>query len=83
MQGGGQVRGPCDASLLQHRPRRAPGLRGGACALAEHEPDVPDLDRVAVEDVHTLTGKNKTQEELNTILDSDAGARFIVTIPLA
>ncbi len=30
---------------------------------------VQDCDVLLVEDVHTLTGKNKTQEELNAILD--------------
>jgi chromosomal replication initiator protein len=38
-----------------------------------------------VEDIHTLTGKNKTQEELNTILDYliKSGRRVILTSALA
>lgn len=38
-------------------------------------------DMLLVEDVHTLVGKNKTQEELNTILDYliKAGKRVILT----
>ena len=44
---------------------------------------VNDCDMLLVEDVHTLTGKNKTQEELNTILDYliKSGRRVILTWP--
>lgn len=46
---------------------------------------VNDCDMLLVEDVHTLTGKNKTQEELNTILDYliKSGRRVILTSALA
>jgi len=42
---------------------------------------VKDCDMLLVEDVHTLTGKNKTQEELNTVLDYliKSGRRVILT----
>lgn len=42
---------------------------------------INDCDMLLVEDVHTLTGKNKTQEELNTILDYliKSGRRVILT----
>jgi chromosomal replication initiator protein len=42
---------------------------------------VNNCDMLLVEDVHTLTGKNKTQEELNTILDYliKSGRRVILT----
>lgn len=46
---------------------------------------INDCDMLLVEDVHTLTGKNKTQEELNTILDYliKSGRRVILTSALA
>ncbi len=46
---------------------------------------VNNCDMLLVEDVHTLTGKNKTQEELNTILDYliKSGRRVILTSALA
>ncbi|NOQ47021.1 MAG: chromosomal replication initiator protein DnaA [Desulfobulbaceae bacterium] len=42
---------------------------------------VDNCDMLLVEDVHTLVGKNKTQEELNTILDYliKSGRRVILT----
>ncbi len=42
---------------------------------------INDCDMLLVEDVHTLTGKNKTQEELNTVLDYliKTGKRVILT----
>lgn len=45
---------------------------------------VNDCDMLLVEDIHTLTGKNKTQEELNTILDYllKSGRRVILTSAL-
>ena len=46
---------------------------------------VNQCDMLLVEDIHTLTGKNKTQEELNTILDNllKSGRRVILTSALA
>ena len=46
---------------------------------------INDCDMLLVEDVHALTGKNKTQEELNTILDYliKSGRRVILTSALA
>ncbi len=46
---------------------------------------VNNCDMLLVEDIHTLTGKNKTQEELNTILDYliKSGRRVILTSALA
>jgi len=46
---------------------------------------VNDCDMLLVEDIHTLTGKNKTQEELNTVLDYllKSGRRVILTSALA
>ena len=46
---------------------------------------INDCDMLLVEDVHTLTGKNKTQEELNTVLDYllKSGRRVILTSALA
>jgi len=46
---------------------------------------INDCDMLLVEDVHTLTGKNKTQDELNTILDYliKSGRRVILTSALA
>lgn len=46
---------------------------------------VRNCDIMLVEDVHTLTGKNKTQEELNTILDYliKSGRRVILTAAVA
>ncbi|HHD64764.1 MAG TPA: chromosomal replication initiator protein DnaA [Desulfobulbaceae bacterium] len=46
---------------------------------------VRDCDLLLVEDVHTLTGKNKTQEELNTVLDYliKSGRRVILTSAVA
>lgn len=46
---------------------------------------VNDCDMLLVEDVHTLTGKNKTQEELNMVLDYliKSGRRVILTSALA
>ncbi|MGI6656047.1 MAG: chromosomal replication initiator protein DnaA [Desulfobulbus sp.] len=45
---------------------------------------INECDLLLVEDVHTLTGKNKTQEELNIILDYliKAGRRVILTSAL-
>jgi chromosomal replication initiator protein len=45
---------------------------------------INDCDMLLVEDIHTLTGKNKTQEELNTILDYllKSGRRVILTSAL-
>ena len=42
---------------------------------------IHNCDMLLVEDVHTLVGKNKTQEELNTILDYliKSGKRVILT----
>lgn len=42
---------------------------------------VKNCDMLLVEDVHTLAGKNKTQEELNTVLDYliKSGRRVILT----
>ncbi len=42
---------------------------------------VRECDLLLVEDVHTLAGKNKTQEELNTVLDYliKSGRRVILT----
>ncbi|WP_028319271.1 chromosomal replication initiator protein DnaA [Desulfobulbus elongatus] len=46
---------------------------------------ITNCDMLLVEDVHTLTGKTKTQEELNTILDYliKSGCRVILTSALA
>ncbi|MDR2551339.1 MAG: chromosomal replication initiator protein DnaA [Desulfobulbus sp.] len=46
---------------------------------------INNCDILLVEDVHTLTGKTKTQEELNTILDYliKSGSRVILTSALA
>ncbi len=46
---------------------------------------VNDCDILLVEDVHTLTGKAKTQEELNTVLDYliKSGRRVILTSAVA
>ncbi|MBV5318568.1 MAG: chromosomal replication initiator protein DnaA [Desulfobulbaceae bacterium] len=46
---------------------------------------INNCDMLLVEDIHTLTGKNKTQEELNTILDYliKSGRRVILTSALA
>ncbi|HFQ90822.1 MAG TPA: chromosomal replication initiator protein DnaA [Desulfobulbus sp.] len=46
---------------------------------------VNDCDILLVEDVHTLTGKAKTQEELNTVLDYliRSGRRVILTSAVA
>jgi len=46
---------------------------------------INDCDMLLVEDIHTLTGKNKTQEELNTILDYliKSGRRVILTSAVA
>jgi len=46
---------------------------------------VNQCDMLLVEDIHTLTGKNKTQEELNTVLDYliKSGRRVILTSALA
>ena len=46
---------------------------------------VNHCDMLLVEDIHTLTGKNKTQEELNTILDYliKSGRRVILTSALS
>jgi chromosomal replication initiator protein len=46
---------------------------------------VRDCDLLLVEDVHTLVGKNKTQEELNTVLDYliKSGRRVILTSAVA
>jgi chromosomal replication initiator protein len=46
---------------------------------------VNDCDMLLVEDIHTLTGKNKTQQELNTVLDYllKSGRRVILTSALA
>ncbi|MGE4559763.1 MAG: chromosomal replication initiator protein DnaA [Desulfobulbus sp.] len=46
---------------------------------------VNDCDMLLVEDIHTLAGKNKTQEELNVILDYliKSGRRVILTSALA
>jgi len=46
---------------------------------------VNNCDMLLVEDVHTLTGKTKTQEELNTILDYliKSGRRVILTSAVA
>jgi chromosomal replication initiator protein len=46
---------------------------------------VNNCDMLLVEDIHTLTGKNKTQEELNTILDYliKSGRRVILTSAVA
>jgi chromosomal replication initiator protein len=46
---------------------------------------IKNCDMLLVEDIHTLTGKNKTQEELNNILDYliKSGRRVILTSALA
>jgi len=46
---------------------------------------VHNCDMLLVEDVHTLVGKNKTQDELNTILDYliKSGRRVILTAAVA
>jgi chromosomal replication initiator protein len=46
---------------------------------------INNCDMLLVEDIHTLTGKNKTQEELNTILDYliKSGRRVILTSAVA
>jgi len=46
---------------------------------------INDCDLLLVEDVHTLTGKTKTQEELNNVLDYliKSGKRVILTSALA
>ncbi len=46
---------------------------------------VKNCDMLLVEDVHTLAGKNKTQEELNTVLDYliKSGRRVILTSAVA
>lgn len=46
---------------------------------------INSCDLLLVEDVHTLVGKNKTQEELNTILDYliKSGRRVILTSAVA
>ena len=46
---------------------------------------INNCDMLLVEDVHALTGKNKTQEELNNILDYliKSGRRVILTSALA
>lgn len=42
---------------------------------------IHNCDMLLVEDIHTLTGKNKTQEQLNTVLDYllKSGKRVILT----
>jgi len=46
---------------------------------------IDSCDLLLVEDVHTLVGKNKTQEELNTVLDYliKSGRRVILTSAVA
>lgn len=46
---------------------------------------VDDCDMLLLEDVHTLTGRSKTQEELNVVLDYllKSGRRVILTSALA
>lgn len=46
---------------------------------------INNCDLLLVEDIHTLVGKNKTQEELNTILDYliKSGKRVILTSSVA
>ena len=46
---------------------------------------VRECDLLLVEDIHTLAGKNKTQEELNTVLDYliKSGRRVILTSAVA
>ncbi len=46
---------------------------------------INNCEMLLVEDVHTLTGKNKTQEELNTILDYliKSGRRVVLTSAVA
>ena len=46
---------------------------------------VQNCDLLLVEDVHTLVGKNKTQDELNTVLDYliKSGKRVILTAAVA
>ena len=46
---------------------------------------VQNCDLLLVEDVHTLAGKNKTQDELNTVLDYliKSGRRVILTASVA
>ena len=46
---------------------------------------IQNCDMLLVEDIHTLVGKNKTQEELNTILDYliKSGKRVILTAGVA
>jgi len=46
---------------------------------------INSCDMLLVEDIHTLTGKNKTQEELNNILDYliKSGRRVILTSAVA
>ncbi len=46
---------------------------------------VQNCDMLLVEDVHTLIGKNKTQDELNTVLDYliKSGKRVILTAAVA
>lgn len=59
------------------------GIRTNAMELFSKK-YVNQCDMLLVEDVHTLTGKNKTQEELNTILDYliKSGRRVILTSAL-
>ncbi len=46
---------------------------------------IRECDLLLVEDIHTLAGKNKTQEELNTVLDYliKSGRRVILTSAVA
>lgn len=46
---------------------------------------VQNCDMLLIEDVHTLVGKNKTQDELNTVLDYliKSGRRVILTAAVA
>ncbi|BCO07625.1 chromosomal replication initiator protein DnaA [Desulfolithobacter dissulfuricans] len=60
------------------------GIRSGAMDKFSSK-YVQNCDMLLVEDIHTLTGKNKTQEELNTVLDYliRSGRRVILTSAVA
>ncbi len=60
------------------------GIRTGAMEQFSRK-FINGCDLLLVEDVHTLTGKNKTQEELNNVLDYliKSGKRVILTSAVA
>jgi chromosomal replication initiator protein len=60
------------------------GIRNGAMEQFSKK-FINGCDLLLIEDVHTLTGKNKTQEELNNVLDYliKSGKRVILTSAVA